>query len=112
LLKGVPPKEVGVIVDIRHFGVDSLITWPVRWEIVQPHLVATCVHDGRSEGGRLIEVPMGEGIIARGLFQELGKMKPEIPVSVHVEYLQRGTPAEFLAAVRRDFATLKKLMEG
>lgn len=112
LLKDVSPKEVGVVADIRHFGVDSLITWPIRWEIVQPHLAATNVHDGRSEGGRLIEVPLGEGIIDKGLFRELGKMSPEIPVSVHVEYLQRGKPDEIVAAIGRDFRTLKKLIEA
>jgi sugar phosphate isomerase/epimerase len=112
LLQDVPTKDVGVVLDVRHFGVDSLITWPIRWEIVQPYLAATNVHDGRSEGGRLIEVPLGEGIVDKRLFQQLGTMSPEIPISIHVEYLQRGSPAEIVSAIRRDSQTLKRLMEA
>jgi hypothetical protein len=37
-------------------------------------------------------------------------MKPELPVSLHVEYLQRGSPEEVLAAIRRDFHTLRTLL--
>jgi sugar phosphate isomerase/epimerase len=112
LLEGVSPREVGVIVDVRHFGVDSLLTWPVLWEIVQPHLSACCVHDGAIVDGRLVEVPLGEGIVDKRLFRAVGQMNAELPVSVHVEYLQRGSPQEVLAAIRRDFQTLRKLLEG
>jgi hypothetical protein len=31
-------------------------------------------------------------------------------VSLHVEYLQRGSPTDILAAIRRDFQTLKALL--
>jgi sugar phosphate isomerase/epimerase len=110
LLQGIPPADLGVIVDVRHFGVDALLTWPVRWEIVQPHLSACAVHDGGLSGGRLVEVPLGEGIVDKRLFRAVGRMKPELPVSLHVEYLQRGSPEEVLAAIRRDFHTLRTLL--
>lgn len=110
LLDGIPPTDLGVIVDVRHFGVDALLTWPVRWEIVQPHLAACCVHDGGFVDGRLVEVPLGEGIVDKRLFRAVGQMNPEFPVSLHVEYLQRGSPTEILAAIRRDFQTLKALL--
>jgi sugar phosphate isomerase/epimerase len=110
LLEGIPPAHVGVIVDVRHFGIDALLSWPVRWEIVQPHLSACAVHDGGFSGGRLVEVPLGEGIVDKRLFRAVGRMKAELPVSLHVEYLQRGSPEEVLAAIRRDFHTLRTLL--
>ena len=110
LLDGIAPTDLGVIVDVRHFGVDALLSWPVRWEIVQPHLAACCVHDGGFVDGRLVEVPLGEGIVDKRLFRAVGQMNPQFPVSLHVEYLQQGSPTEILAAIRRDFQTLKALL--
>jgi hypothetical protein len=68
------------------------------------------VHDGGFVDGRLVELPLGDGIVDKRLFQAVGRMNPAFPIAVHVEYLQRGSPAEILAAIRRDFERLRTLL--
>jgi sugar phosphate isomerase/epimerase len=110
ILEGISPKEIGVAFDVRHATVEALQSWPVRWDIMQPHLAAACLKDTRWEGLKLKECPLGEGIVDKKLFQLVGQMNPEFPISLHVEYLQHDSVQANVDAMRKDFQALKELI--
>lgn len=112
LLEDIPKEEIGIAFDIRHATVEGGKAWPVSWNLVQPHLGAVYIKDAKWDGRTLIDGPLGDekGVVDPAFFQLLKKSDFPGPISLHVEYLDDGTVPEQVAAIRRDFATLKGLL--
>jgi sugar phosphate isomerase/epimerase len=113
LLEGIAVDQIGVAYDIRHATVEAGMSWPVTFHRIRPHIETVYVKDFHWVNGKPRNVPLGEGQISAEFFSMLAESKFDGPISLHEEYLDHRKPElvpQHLAAIRQDFATLKRLM--
>lgn len=108
LLADIPVSEIGVAFDIRHATVEGGLAWPLHYDIMKPHVGAVFAKDFQWVGKKPEHVPLGEGRVDSKFFQMHEESGIDCPISLHVEYLKNGDAQENLAALRRDFGTLKQ----
>jgi sugar phosphate isomerase/epimerase len=108
MVADIPPEEIGVAFDIRHAQVEGGLCWPVHWNLLKEHVRLVYFKDFQWQGARLKNVPLGEGIVAKKFFR--GLTEYDGPISLHIEYLRDAGVDKNLAAIRTDFATLRKLL--
>ncbi len=111
VMSGFDPKDAGIAFDIGHATIEGAKCWPLHWAVCRDHIDTVYVKEPRwGEDQRPKVGPLGEGGIDPGFYQTLLKSGFAGPVSLHVEYFNHKDPkleAPFLAAVKKDFATLK-----
>ncbi len=114
LLDGIAVNEIGVAYDIRHATVEAGMSWPVTYHMIRPHIDTVYVKDFVwNDGVKPVNVPLGEGRIDDDFFKMLKNSGFNGPISLHEEYLDHRKPElvpEHLAAIKQDFATLKKFL--
>ena len=64
------------------------------------------------DGHRDKHVPLGEGRVDPAFFEMLQRDRLDVPISVHVEYLPRGSAKENLQAIGRDLSRLQELLKA
>jgi sugar phosphate isomerase/epimerase len=79
---------------------------------MRPHLGAIYIKDFQWQGRRPENVPLGEGQVDPAFFKQLAAAEFTGPISLHVEYLPKAGVEKNIAALRRDLATLRKLLPG
>jgi sugar phosphate isomerase/epimerase len=110
-LEGIPTEDIAVAYDIRHATVEATTSWPATFNMISPLVDIVCVKDfvlGEKKPGN---VPLGEGRVDAGFFDILRETGFEGPISLHEEYLDHKNPElvpDHLAAIKRDFQTLKE----
>lgn len=124
LLEGLDPRWAGCQFDIRHAVVEGGTAWPVGLGFVARHIRTICVKDFRWEqrpgGLRVIDVPLGEGVVDFvGYFRRLRTLGVRPTVSLHLEYELGGANHgrreltiardRVYAAMRTDLAKLQEL---
>jgi sugar phosphate isomerase/epimerase len=112
LIKDYPVKEIGCVFDIRHAAVEGGVAWPIYFDLMKPHLGAVSVKDFRWNGRKSQHVPLGTGQVDPKFFKMLQQTDFDGPISVHVEYLPKGDVKENLAALKKDFATLREWLDS
>ncbi len=112
LMQDIPKNEIGCVFDIRHAATEAGEAWPVYFDLMKPHLDAISVKDFRWNGRKSQHVPFGEGQVDPKYFKMLQQTDFAGPVSVHVEYLPKGSAQENLEALKTDFATLRKMLDS
>ena len=112
LIKDYPVKELGCVFDIRHATAEAGEAWPVYYDLVKPHLSALSVKDFRWEGRKSAHTQLGKGRIDPKFFKALQKSDFHGPISVHVEYLPKEGAQANLAALKRDFETLREWLRS
>src|SRR6476660_7345389 len=112
LIKDYPVSEVGCVFDIRHAAVEAGEAWPVYYDLVKPHLSALSVKDFRWEGRKSIHTQLGKGNVDPKFFKTLQKSDFHGPISVHVEYLPKDGAQANMAALKRDFGTLREWLRS
>jgi len=112
LIKSYPANELGCVFDIRHAIVEGGEAWPVYYDLMKPHITALSVKDFKWNGRKSQHTPLGAGQVDPKFFEMVRRSDFDGPVSVHVEYLPRGTADENLAALKTDFATLRGWLES
>jgi sugar phosphate isomerase/epimerase len=112
LMHDIPKTEIGCVFDIRHATTEAGEAWPVYFDLMKPHLDAVSVKDFRWNGRKSQHVPFGEGQVDPKYFKMLQQTDFAGPVSVHVEYLTKGSPQENLEALKTDLATLRKVLDS
>jgi len=113
LLEGIAVDQIGVAYDIRHATVEAGMSWPVTFHRIRPHIETVYVKDFHWINGKPRNVPLGDGQISPEFFSMLAESKFDGPISLHEEYLDHRKPElvpQHLAAIEKDFATLKRLM--
>lgn len=110
LLEGISADEIGIAFDIRHATIEGGLDWPLNFRRAQPHIRAYFMKDFVWSGRSDTHVPLGTGQVDPAYFALLRKSLDDYPVSLHIEYLEHAGAAENLAALRRDLATLRKLL--
>jgi sugar phosphate isomerase/epimerase len=112
LIKDYPVSEIGCVFDIRHAAVEAGEAWPIYYDLVKPHLAALSVKDFRWDGRKSAHVPLGKGQVDPKFFKTLSKSDFRGPITVHVEYLPKDGAQANVAALKRDFETLRGWLEG
>ena len=112
LITDYPVREIGCVFDIRHAAVEGGEAWPVYFDLMKPHLGALSVKDFGWKGRRSTHVPLGEGKVDPKFFKMLRQTDFAGPISVHVEYLPKANAKANVAALKRDFETLKQWLRA
>ena len=108
LLRDVSTNEVASAFDIRHATVEAGRSWSRLYQLIRPHIGALYMKDFVWTGNRDEHVPFGEGRVNPEFFEMLRRDQPNAPISIHVEYLPRGSAQENLQAIGRDFKRVQK----
>jgi sugar phosphate isomerase/epimerase len=112
LIKDYPVSEIGCVFDIRHAAAEAAEAWPVYYNLMKPHLNALSVKDFRWEGRKSTHVQLGKGNVDPKFFDSLRKTDFSGPISLHVEYLAKKSAQENMAALKRDFNTLRQWLQN
>ena len=110
LIRDIPKSEIASAFDIRHATVESGRSWPRLHQLIKPHVGAFYMKDFIWSERRDKHVPFGSGRVDPAFFATLRRDQLDVPISVHVEYLPRGTAKENLQALGRDFQRVKVLL--
>jgi sugar phosphate isomerase/epimerase len=110
LLRDHSPEELGCVYDLRHAAVEAGESWPTLYSVMKPHIIGYSVKDFVWNGRKSEHAPLGDGLVDPDFYKELAASDYDGPVSLHVEYVGHGKPESQLAAVKRDFAVLRKWM--
>ncbi|WP_428304799.1 sugar phosphate isomerase/epimerase family protein [Lacipirellula sp.] len=111
LLQDVPKEEVAAAFDIRHATVEAGRSWPRLYQLIKPHIGALYMKDFAWSGNRDKHITFGKGRVEPRYFEMLKHDRLEAPVSIHVEYLPRGSAQENLQAIGRDFNRVRELLQ-
>ncbi len=111
-IKDIPQKEIGLAFDIRHATVEAGLSWPMVYNAMLPRIATVYVKDFDWAGRQAKHVALGEGRVDRKFFHQLQADNFTGPISLHVEYLGRGTAQENAAAITRDLATLRSWLDS
>ena len=118
LLSDIPVEEIGCIFDIRHAMAEGSGAWPVYYDIIKPHISALSAKNfhwalKKETDKRLspVHCPLAEGQVDYGKFLKQFKQDFKTAlVTLHVEYLPKAGTAANIAAIKNDFAYLRKTM--
>lgn len=110
LLTDIDPNEIGIAFDIRHAIASAGQSWPVFWNIAKPRVKAIYVKDFRWNGLKTENVPLGTGVLDPKFFKILATREHQVPISLHVEYLQNEGLQKNIAALETDLKKLHKLI--
>ena len=120
LIGDISPVEIGSMFDMRHAVAEGNTAWPIYYDVIKPHITALVVKDFRwgwkkADDKRLspVHCPLGEGQVDYPKF--LKRFKQDFPralVSLHVEYLRDAGVETNIAAIKRDFGILRKLISA
>lgn len=108
LMEGIHVDQMAVGFDIRHAKVEAGMSWPVYWNMIQPHLGAVYVKDFLWKDGKVENVPLGKGWVDSGFFTKDRLHAFDGPISLHVEYLDHAGLKANTDALETDLATLRK----
>lgn len=115
VLDDIPKEAIGVALDLRHAVAESGLSWKTGFALIRPRVAMVYVKDAVWEGKRLVNVPLGTGMVGQETFREAVKGIGPVPVSLHVEYFG-GRPLEpaklgpVMEAHQRDLKTLRGWM--
>jgi len=114
LLKNIPTEEIGVALDIRHTTVEAPGTWPLAYSAVKSRMASVFVKDAivTSESSR--DVPLGQGPLAKALFQKIKSDGIPGPISLQMEHIDHTNPAllnDRIHAITRDLDILHNWLD-
>ncbi len=116
VLSDIPREEIGCIFDIRHAVAEAGGAWPIYYDIIKPHIAALSVKDFQwvPKGEKPLPLkmengPLGEGQVELKKFLKMYMKDFENAlVTLHVEYLPKAGVEANIAAIKKDFAVLRK----
>ncbi len=115
MLEGVKVEEMGVAFDLRHVRMDSGLSFDTALGLLKKHTGAIYVKDARWGGERtnqLVNVPLNQGFVDRGIFKKVMKGLEPVPISLHVEWGKNGAEVtEALQNFKSDWEVLRAWLE-
>src|SRR5262245_8175047 len=111
-MKDIPVEQIALAFDIRHATIEAGQSWPALYNAMRPRIGAVYVKDFVWNGYEDKHVPLGEGRVDRKFFRQLKADKFSGPISLHVEYLTKGTAQENAAALTGDLKTLRNWLDS
>ena len=107
LIKDIPKDQISCAFDIRHATIEAGLAWPVLYDVMKPHIGALFVKDFDWKGRKAEHVPLGTGRVDPKFFDLVKQENFRGPISLHVEYLKKGSTQENIDALRRDLKVLR-----
>jgi sugar phosphate isomerase/epimerase len=109
ILEDIDVKHLGMAFDFAHATVEGANAWEMNFLRAVPHIGAVFIKDYKLVGKNWSPCPIGEGVVNPKAGKLVSKMlPPEIPVSIHVEYVGNAGVEKTVAAMRNDIATARK----
>ncbi len=116
MLAGLDPKWAGYYFDPAHATAEGGgVGWKVALQRIAPRMFMTAIKDftweKRGDAWRERWCPLGQGMVDFNYyFRELARAGFHGPVSLHIEYRVDGGPENLIAAAKRDYDYLVKIM--
>lgn len=110
LIQDIPVEEIAVAYDIRHATAEAGLSWPNLYRLIKPHVGALYMKDFDWAGRRDKHVPFGSGRVDPLFFDSIRHEGFAGPISIHVEYLPKGSAQQNLELIQRDFSKVKELL--
>lgn len=107
LIRDIPVQQIASAFDIRHATIEAGLSWPIYWDVMRRHVGAVYVKDFIWDGPKARHAELGEGRVDEKFFNMVEQSDFDGPISLHVEYLPKGTTEENIAALRRDLKVLR-----
>ncbi|QTN32275.1 TIM barrel protein [Akkermansiaceae bacterium] len=110
MLEGIDVKDLGMAFDFAHATVEGANAWEMNFRRALPHIGAVYFKDYRIAGKQQQACPLGEGMVNPLAGKFVTKLlPPEIPVSIHIEYVKGGDVVkDTVAAMKNDLVTVRK----
>jgi sugar phosphate isomerase/epimerase len=110
MIHDLPASQLGIAFDIRHATIEAGLAWEVLYRVAKPHIGALYFKDFVRKGRRAEHAPLGSGVDP-AFYGMVLRDNLQVPLSLHVEYLPSEGIEANVEALRRDFATLKKMLK-
>lgn len=116
LLDGIDPHALGLALDTRHLIKDTGSSWKTALAACKPHIRSIYVKDGLwfgPRGDQYKDVPLDTGFVNAGVFREIRRGLPPLPLCLQMEWLgyrvfvKHEIPTA-IAGYQRDLATLRR----
>lgn len=108
MLEEIDVKHLGLAFDFAHATVEGANAWEMNFLRALPHIGAVFYKDYRLEGKTWNPCPIGEGCVNAKSGKLVGKLPPEVPIAIHIEYVKGGDVAKTVEAMKNDLATVRK----
>ncbi len=120
MLDGIDPDSLGLALDTRHLIKDTGSSWRTAVAACKPHIRAIYLKDGMwfgPRGDQYKDVPLDTGFVNAGVFREIRRGLPPLPLCIQMEWLgYRVFPKheipDAIKAHQRDLAALRRWLEG
>ena len=101
-------KHLSLAFDFAHATVEGANAWEMNFHRALPHIGAIYYKDYRLDGKTWNPCPIGEGVVNAKSGKLAAKLPPEVPISIHIEYVKTGDVAKTVEAMKNDLATVRK----
>ncbi len=108
MLEEIDVKHLGLAFDFAHATVEGANAWEMNFLRAMPHIGAIYYKDYRLDGKTWNPCPIGEGVVNPKSGKLIAKLPPEVPISIHIEYVKAGDVAKTVEAMKNDLATVRK----
>ncbi len=115
VLRDIDPTHMSVALDIRHATIESTQAWQAGYARLRDNVGAIFAKDAIYVGGKVDDGPLGRSEKGKQLFDMINKDHPEVPISLHMEFLDHRKPellTQRLDAISKDVATLRAWLNG
>ncbi len=113
MLDEISGEGISVAYDVRHATVEAGMGWPLDWAMIRPHIGGIYLKDFHWIGRKVENVPLGTGQVNPKLFEAVRDCGLEVPVSLHMEYIDHRREDlidECIAAYRADRKAARELV--
>ena len=113
MLDSISGEGIAVAYDLRHATVEAGMSWALDWALIRPHVGGIYLKDFHWREGTVENVPLGTGQVSPRLFAAVRDSGLQVPVSLHMEYIDHRRPELIdacVAAYREDRAAVRKLI--
>lgn len=101
-------EHLGLAFDFAHATVEGANAWEMNFRRALPHIGAVFFKDYKTDGKNWQACAIGEGAVDPQAGKLVSKLlPPEIPISIHVEYIRDGGVEKTVAAMAKDIATVR-----
>jgi sugar phosphate isomerase/epimerase len=115
LLKEIPKEQIGFAIDIRHTTVECPGTWQTAYSATRDHVASVFVKDAVTTANGARDVPLGQGPLAKLLFERIWADGLPGPISLQMEHIDHTKPElleQRIEAITTDLKTLASWMNA
>ncbi len=113
MLESISGDRIAVAYDLRHATVEAGMAWALDWAMIQQHVGAIYLKDFHWTGRKVENVSLGTGQVSPKLFTTVRDSGLNVPVSLHMEYIDHRKPElidDCVQAYRQDRAAARELV--